>query len=390
MNIPGGVLHQSHIESYGAGALDLTVDEDRAGCPALFKAVYQDQVVEIRSPFAEYGTAVHEALRLVDEHQLPVDEALSRAWSAGLGPERWGEAIRDLRRFFEGSNDAVETIGTELYLEAFLYEDDEFGPIRIGGTLDRLGVDPSDPGVLVVDDYKTMRRPPKTSEMESWSQGLMYALLVTKNAERWGFDPGDVKVRARVVALKHGYVTQRLYLAHELERYEAWAQAIARKILRDDEAIPVLNNACGWCPARRDCPAWLSLPSEGDTLAERVAASSALDRIALRPEVLRTIKLLEKLKDDISDDAVQLAAKADDGVVTAGAVRVELDPDRKRRYVADTRKVHQIVGEQFYDIASVAVGKIEDVIEEHPEWGPQLEATIGSSPLGLGLKWGEA
>lgn len=378
------VLRQSHAAAYGGGALELIPGYDEPGCPRLYEAKYVKRSIPAElAPHLEYGTAIHNALRVMEDETLTPDEALREIWPPGLGPERFDEAMRDLRRVIERGGALIHTIATEEELTAHLYEDEDFGAVSIGGRLDRIGIDGVNEARLYFDDYKTDRRPPSYANLDRWIQGRWYAALLRANAHRYLPEHvwDRVEIIGRYEAVKW-YTLERQFTDDEIEIFLAWAESIARRILRDKAAQPVLNPGCGWCPIRHDCPAWNSLPGEGSALLERITPEPLEDRVALSEEAQEIYRKLKVFLDDVEAalrEKVQL-----EGEVVAAGKRWWLEPGELRW--ADPRRLHSIMGEDFYGAVRVTLGSVDDWVEEHPEKEPEVKRAIDSVPAKDRLK----
>src|SRR4051794_1231366 len=157
-------LSASQIRTYGAGSFRLDGYENPKGCPRQYRKKYVERVrpFEQTSMPLSYGTAIHQALQVMENEAVGPHEALERVWPADLDMTSWAEAVKDLDAYLErgGPMNLYATIANEIELSAVLYVDEEFGPVAYRGFIDWLGIDTEDPGLLHVVDYKTNRFPP--------------------------------------------------------------------------------------------------------------------------------------------------------------------------------------------------------------------------------------
>lgn len=379
-------LHTQHLRTYGAGGFRLTMQEEMRGCPALYRAKY----VDYRVPAGEerwqlsYGTAIHRALYLMEERAIGPEEALEQAWPADLPIELWKEAKADLNRYLErgGPMNRFGTIAVEQHLEALLYEDDEYGPVFFGGTIDWMGIDTEEPWVLHVVDYKTNRFPPSREDVKGDVQLMGYDWLVRQHWERYMGDAFQPQVVVHLDAIKYRDVEWR-FGEVDLEDWQAWASAIARRILRDEEADPKLNPGCSWCPIKLDCKAFRKLPGLGTTVAEKRAVTRIEQLWEWRCEAAATKKALDA---GIEEVDAMLKGKAEaDGEFVIGDRRWYVDVDWKKEW--DLQKLQALLGDRFYDVISVGIGKLDALKESlDPELADAVEHCVTKEPTGKRVK----
>jgi hypothetical protein len=369
MRIPNNELHHRHIASYGAGGFDLTGQEIR-GCPLQYKHRYElRNIPEVHSDLLSYGSVIHHALYLVEENNTEPLTALEQAWDPALGFDRWEEAQDDMRRIIErgGILTLLHTLAVELDLSAPLYEDEDFGPIAFGGIIDLLGIqgdafDQAVPAITFVD-YKTDRGIPTHEQMKNWVQGIGYAWLVRENRHLWFPDADRVRVTGIYDAVKR-WPLQVEYPDQRLDEFQAWAEAVARTILRDTEGKPRLNPGCTWCPVRVDCPEWNGLPGDADTLLDRLSKSTIKVRFKQMQNAQELIKRLERMVADTKAAVMEKIRKEGPykvGDEQWGIVR------GNRREIVDLREVHKIMGDDFYLRANMTLGQLDEWLNDHLE-----------------------
>lgn len=385
VRIPEQVFRQSHAAAYGGGSLELVAGYDEPGCPLFYEAKYVKGSIPggDTSWQREYGIAVHEAIAKFEEGATTPEDALKAVWPPGLGVDRFSEAVTDLTRLVERLGTATHTVAAEEDLTCPLYTDPDYGPVRLGGRIDRVAIDGVNPHIIYFDDYKTDRRPPSYKNLERWFQGFWYGALVRANAGRWIADDqvDRVEVVGRYEAVKW-YGLNRAFSNDDLDLFMAWAESLARRILRDKKAKPVLNPGCAWCPIRHDCPEWKKLPGIGVGLLERLAKTTLETRVPVMEEAADVRKKLEAQEEDITEALRER-------ILRSGSFEVDGQSwtlaDAVRRY-ADPQAVHRIMGDEFYDAVSVTLGKVDDWIEEHPDRKVEMDRAIGQAPAKAKLK----
>lgn len=373
-NRPRIVFSASQLRTYGASALMSLGNEDQRGCPRQYRMKYveQVQVPERRSVFAEFGTVVHETLDLMEQEDMGPEEALKRCWSPELPETMFTEASEDLRRWLDRGGPITKhgTIDTELNLEAVLYEDEDFGTVYYRGIIDWLGVDLNDGNVLHCVDFKTNRQPPRREDLPGDVQLKSYTWLVQQNWLQW-MNPGDaVRVVTHLDAIKYRDV-ETVYSAADLEEWQAWAEAAARKILRDDGGDPYLNPGCSWCPYKTDCPVIEGLPQVGTTIAEREIGMSVDAMEAWRVEASNTVKTLTVRVKEI-DERLKEAAVENGGSIRAGQFNYVLG-DTKATDI-DLAQLHEVTGVDFYALVKSSRSAIDAYARRNPDLAAIVKA----------------
>jgi len=227
------------------------------------------------------------------------DDALMQVWPARLGEEHWSEAVKILGKYLErgGPMSVYSTLAYEIDLVAELYVDDVFGPVMFRGILDWLGLDNQNDSLIHAVDYKNRAAPPKREQVRKDVQlkGYNWLLLQPAVWRRWM--QAQPHVTMHLDALKYRDVEVH-FADEEIEEFQAWAIAVARTILRDEEAKPSLNDGCGFCPVNHDCPKWLGLPGTAETVALRRTGQTPDEVWTQRQELARVKKLVDTaLKD---------------------------------------------------------------------------------------------
>lgn len=360
------MLSATQLRAYGAGGFRLTQHEEGRGCPRLYRARYVERRVKETRPFPlRYGGMLHDALYLMEEEAISPEAALDRVFLPDFGPETYTEALRDLRKYLErgaSPTDRFGTIAVETELQALLYVDEEFGPVWYRGILDWLGIDLNDPTMLHAVDYKTNRQPPKQDDVVGDVQLRSYAWLVLQNWSRWM----STRVKKLVVHLdviKFREVEVR-YTEEQLEEWHAWAVAVARRILRDEEAKPKTNPGCAWCPVKEDCPAFEALPLEAkDLMAGKPAGNDQQELLEWRDSANAMRLLLEKAVDEIDARWRKIASSTPDGL-RIGNQRWVDKPDWRNQ--VDLKGLHAAMGDPFYDVVTTSKTKVEKFVADWP------------------------
>lgn len=352
------LLSHQRIVTYGAGGLSLWEGQEVGGCPAQYRARYEDGKVQMfeRSAHMAYGSTIHSALHAMEEEAIGPEEALERVWAPELPMERMREAKNDLEKYLSrgGPMAIFGTLAVELNLHALLYEDEDFGPVHYGGYVDWLGVDVQNPATLHLVDYKSGWAIPSREDVMGNVQLMGYDYLVRKNWRRLGMS-GRPDVVCHIDAIKWRDVEVK-FSDHQIEDWRDWAAAIARKILRDDDAKPVLNPGCGWCPIKLDCKQFRRLPGLGSGLMEKRAVAHLDQLVKWREEAKMTIKHLKAAIEEI--DAAVEERVALEGEFVAGPVRYFADTAWEDSL--DRLSLLGVIGEREYALLAAPSKKALD------------------------------
>lgn len=377
MKIPTGpsgfpTVSPSQLRVYGAGGFELEEQEEDRGCPRQYKARYVDRSVpETFSEILAYGSLIHDCLYRMERDSIGPEEALERCFPPHLDPKYWREAMDDLDQYLlrGGPGNLYMTLDVEQELDAELYVDEDFGPIHIRGIVDHLAVDPDDDGLIHLTDYKTNRRPATVEQVRGDSQLKAYHFLVMKNWARYSAT-GFPRIVTHLDLVKWNDVAVR-YSPSDIEAWRSWAIAVVRKILRDEQALPMLNPGCGHCPVKDDCPVFQQLPQLGLELVDGVPEDA--DALALwMTEANKVRLLLEKSIKEIRERFEGEALRH--GEVTAGGTRWFREPNWVNQ--VDMRVLHRAMGDDFYEVAKASKTAIEKYTKD---WDTHAKIAVGQA-----------
>lgn len=337
--------------------------EPARGCPLQYRLRYVDRTIppEIRAPGLRLGGLFHDALEHMEAHSVGAEDAISAVWPADLTFSEWVPARRVLADYVEREGPLASHghLAEEIRLAAVLYVDDAEGPVIFDGILDSVRVDLDADNACHVVDYKGNQQPPTRSEVERDAQGMSQHWLVWQNWARLGFS-----ARPRVIwhldALRwrdipHEFSTDDIELWHE------WAVTMARRILRDDDPRPVLNEGCPRCPAQPLCPKWQALPGDARGVLARRRGETALELDARRLELEGIRKLLDAEIESVTAALEELVHLHGELVLTR---QTWTSVPREANYL-DPRDLHAVLGEAFYRAVSISKASIDRATEHH-------------------------
>jgi hypothetical protein len=383
----------SMLRRYGAAGFYLDSQEESMGCPRQYRLWYVDKADRgEKAPELLHGIVVHRALHLMEVNTLGPEEALKEAWSESpdflsLGPEHYAEALKSLTGYVERESSPMDRfagLANEVRMSARLYDDDDFGPVDIQGVVDRISTDYDDPTLIHATDFKTNRYPPSVEEVKKDLQAKTYPWLIYRNLDKLNL--GDAFDQPKVIfhldAINWRELPGVYFSEADLEEWHDYVVAIVRAILRDKEGAPVLNPGCARCPFKVGCPAYESLPNGAEDLLKVKPA----DREALA-DWLRTLStyrlLLKKAEDEANDQFAQDAMTT--GLIEAGVYRWERVP----RLVAqlDTRRLHELLGDEFYDLVTVTQTALEgNARGRAPSTAAEILECLRKEPDGTKIK----
>ena len=368
-------LYNTRLLAYGAAGFSMTDQEPLRGCPRRYAAQYVDDTMvkpAVDLPLS-YGRAIHEALRVMEEDAIGPDEALKRVWLPELDLTVYAEALGDLTRYVErgGPLTTKATVAVEEDVGAELYVDEDFGPVWYAAIADAVLIDPSEPAFVGFVDYKTNRAPVSRAQAMQDSQFIGLAWVISRRAGTW-LEVANPTVVGYLEAIKFNYTLELAFEDWRLEQFEAWATAIARRILRDEDARPVLNAGCSWCGIRWSCPAWKKLPGKGQTLMARqhLARTDLEGALAWRAEAAETGRNLDAGIKDV-DALVAEKAHVEGPFRANGHVFAEVEDWRDE---FDAEELAKVLGSAFPSIVAVGKTKLDQFVRNHPEFGPAVEA----------------
>jgi hypothetical protein len=353
------------LRKYGTAGFDLADQEDAQGCPRQWKARYVDRLVDDDTEILAYGRIIHRALEIMEEDALGPEDALAKAWAESpldLSPEYYAESLVDLRNYLARASSPLDRYGTlftERRLTALLYEDEDFGPTYLQGIVDRAAVDFDDPALIHLVDFKSNRHPPSVEQVRRAVQPKAYTWLAYQNAAALFPHTTAPRIVFHLDAIKWWELPPVVFDDDDLEAWHSWTVAIVRKIWRDEDALPVLNPGCSYCPVQDDCPPYQKLPDLASYLMS-VKPDDADDLVLWRDRANAARLLLEKAVKQVDARFVADAERL--GLVEAGGYRWTRDV----KWVDDTdaRTLHDILGDDlFYALVTVGKGRLESTVK---------------------------
>jgi hypothetical protein len=328
----------------------------------------------VRDPTSAYGSAIHDAIFLIEEEAYRPDEAAEAAfqkWAQWLEPSDLKHLEDDLATYLRRDVRGVETVVNEgeFKVPLLVYEE---RTIYFRFKVDRLYRRLDAPTQFVHIDYKS-------------SKWLKSKQEVHDDRQLWAYNFGLHEVFPEMTDLLQvydqllgGQETTRKNAAHRAQ-IKRWLQQVALKALRDDKLEPTWNDFCAWCPIMMDCPevdrlsqfaldeiAVLERPKKKADGSPGKRKEMVLDPdrfqeyTAKLPKVVAALRVLEKFKDTVNDDLRNMPdeRRAQNGF--------ELKPGKRMTsYPPDMLKVlyEEELGDRAFELAKVTKTAIDDVLD---------------------------
>jgi hypothetical protein len=375
------------LNTYGFSGFSLERDVEPRGCPAQFKAVYpEDKAKKVKRPQTDAmirGIVVHETMRIMEETDVGPDEALARAWDPRLTPEDYTRIAEDMQAYLSRASSPLDrflTLATEIRLDAELYVDDQHGPIHIQGIIDRVSFD-EEANLVNIGDWKYGYFFPTLDDVRESVALKTYVYLVDRNRAQLSI-PANAGIVVQLDAIRYRELPPVKFTVEEMAGWHGWAIAAARHILADDEALPVINAGCAFCPIRDTCPEFLKIPDLGEELLSvKPSEADELDVWRDKANAVRLLltKAVAEVDDRFKADARRL------GHVETG--RHTWDMEIRWDNVVDARRLHALLGDGFFDVADVGKAKLEQTAKMlDPDLAREVLNCLSRAPVGMTVK----
>lgn len=232
-------------------------------CPLKFKYQEIDKIKTPKSKDALFGTAVHEALRMLHNPSMltPPSEKdfldfFSSKWDPTIfqTPQEdvayFGQGIKILKDYYAKNYPAnFNVLDLETRFEVSLEHKNEIHLVT--GKIDR--IDKIDGNAFEVIDYKTAKKMPSQSSVEENLQLSIYHLGLLS---RWPKIKDENRaVTTSLYFLKHG---EKLSVQKTNEDLEATKEQILTTIdsIKGSDFKPKAGPLCPWCGYQAMCPLW--------------------------------------------------------------------------------------------------------------------------------------
>lgn len=329
-----------------------------------------------------YGSAIHEAIHLVETEGLTNGQAIERVWEifgGYLSPDELTMLGEDIDSYRRDCPVGMELIAAErdVRVPLFIHKGVQ---IYFRFKIDALYRRKDDHTVFYLRDYKSSKH--KRSQKD-----------VDEDPQMWAYNWGIHELYPECVSLLQSYEQLRFgnlltsKNAEQRKEMRRWLELSIKAVLNDTEHKPKQNEWCPWCPLASTCDeskrasrAWRArlavlAPLTKEGRKTRVAFADEGDDLEAMiqdelPSMIQTRKHIE---------AVEKALKA---------IIEDLPSERRERLgwrlaerkvkVTDPeglRMIHAEVGDAFYEIVTLAKTQVEAVLGK-PQKGQPLTPAL--------------
>ncbi len=231
-------------------------------CPAKYKFQYLEKIKTPKSKEALFGTLIHECLRLFHspDSSIPLsEEDLLKYFTAKWENEPYQDKQEEAFAFHQGieilknyyaQNQTINStvVGLEVPFKTPLKTSDK-EQFHISGRIDR--IDKLLDGSFEVIDYKTSRKMPPQSEVDSNLQLSVYYLGLLNRWPKLAEEKRPIKLSLYYV--RHGEKISTIQKKEQLEENKEKIKELVEEI-KNSHYQPRANPLCDWCPYQPHCP----------------------------------------------------------------------------------------------------------------------------------------
>ncbi len=265
-------------------------------CPLSFKFIYIDRLPIARTPALSFGNSLHSALREFYDVPLPSPPTLEeflgflkKNWES-LGYQDKAEedsyfeqAQRILTQFYQ-SNVADFKLPVALEHRFEL----NFDGFTLTGVIDR--IDKLESGRFEIIDYKTTRRLPPRSKVDSDLQLSIYHLATE---EIWGFPPEKLTLYFLVPNVKISTTRSQEDIEETKRKIKDTLSAISEK-----KFDPRENALCPYCDFQERCPLFSQKFTKEKFADQNLKIEEVIDEFA---ELRKSKKEIEKRLNELTE-----------------------------------------------------------------------------------------
>lgn len=328
-----------------------------------------------------YGSAIHDAIRTVEETQCTDEEAIDAVWSdyqAWLEPDDIDRMTNDLATYRTRTALGYRLIGAELEMKVPLFTH-EGRVIYLRGRVDVLYQHMQNPTVFMSRDYKSGRIRKAEPEIHRDIQQWLYNFLIHE------YFPECENLTQMYDQLRYGE-TPTHKSAHQRKQIRSWAIKQIKAILADERLKPKQNQWCQYCPLVMDCRV---THLSADFWKNRLAVLAPEKKVGRKIMVQLTeehagfdiyLELLPKIKS--SAKMMERFVAAVEGVLR------EMPQSQREAYgyalgkpretdkwgATELRQVHALLGDDFYHLIGLTKSSLERFYGPDSEIRDQVES----------------
>lgn len=374
MNLPENQVGISDIENYRECPARFAFGMRRHNTLPPHLAVYEgqkDEPPEAPSYAAEYGHAIHDAIKHVEDDQCSDDEAIDRVWAVygnWLEPADIDRLKSDLRTYRTRAVTGYRLVGAEIELKMPLLKIDG-ETIYFRARIDVLYQHLQNPGIFLSRDYKSSRWPKSRDEIDADVQQWAYNAVIHYNY------PECEDLTQIYDQLRYGEEPIHKSAAQRSQIYR-WLQMMVKKILADDVLEPKKNDKCHWCPLMMDCPvthrasawwkSWLAANAPEKKDGRKLIVQLDVDHTGLEfyveklPDAKLAVKMLERYVATV-EDALKGLPQGEREQYGYGLTKGRSND----RFEAQAlRTIADMTGDDFYHLASLSKKAVNEFYGE--------------------------
>lgn len=327
----------------------------------------KDEPPEHDSPASAYGSAIHDAIEVLEKAHCSNQEAIDAVWPIyqhWLEPADEDRLSADLDTYRTRSVTGYRLVGTELEMRMPLFVH-EGRMIYFRGRIDVLYEHISQPGVFLSRDYKSSRWAKTEDEVHKDPQQWAYNMLVHYTY------PECVSLTQIYDQLRYGEIPTRKN-DNQRAQIKRWLIRQVKAILADTQLRPHQNDMCQFCPLVADCREtvravdfWINrlgvtapLEKDGRKLVVRLATENVgfEDYTEMLPRAKQAVKHIEKYVEKVEGVLKEMPQDRREELgydLTKPRNRDVFDPDALKR-------ISDMTAEEFWHLLSISKRAVED------------------------------
>lgn len=323
----------------------------------------------VKDPTSAYGSAVHEAIFLIEEEAYRDEEAIEAAFqkfAAWLEPVDLDHLRDDIATYRKRDYQGVRTVMNEAELRVPLMQY-EGRTVYFRCKIDRLYQRLDNPSVFVHLDWKTSKWMKSQQEVHEDIQLWAYNFAIHEHL------PECEHLQQVYDQLLGGALTTSKN-DEQRATIKRWLQQAALRVLRDETHEPTWNEFCAWCPIMLDCEeiprlaqwsldeiAVLEKPiikadgTPGKRTAMKLDPDNYADYVSKLPKVKSALRALKKFDELVKGDLVKMPAER------RQALGYGLRDQRRTTWTPEgLRALHEEMGPDLFEMLGLTKSAIED------------------------------
>lgn len=349
-----------------------------------------------------YGSAVHDAIAIVERESVSDDAAIQRIWPEyqhWLDPNDLDLMRQDLETYHTRTQLGYRLVANErdMRVPLFVYQGDKVPEMKGRQIYFRFKVDAlyqsmTNAGVFLTRDYKSSKWPKTEEEIHS-------------DIQQWAYNFGLHEMYPEIESLTQLYdmlrfgVTPTHKNAVQRQQIKAWLIKQVTAIIEDDALKPRQNDWCYTCPILMDCrvthmsaPYWkqrlAALAPERKDGRKIIVQLTDDDRefeqyTEIVPQMKSVMKMMERYVEAVEEAVRHMPA---DRQRELGATLAK--PRTLKVFDADAlRRVHAMHGDDFYQLVGITQKAVDEFFgADSPEAGA-IKDLAGSRQTKPSIRW---